>query len=98
MTSYASARLKGMESRYQAQDKWVRRHNPVNDADIHAQMSEGGRYYENVVEGGTWWKHARMAQAKRDSDEALYQKLDNELKAEFAAWANAFKGSFSKKS
>jgi hypothetical protein len=96
--SYASARIKGMESRYQSQDPWVRLYNPMSDAHIYAQMSEGGRYYEYVVEGGTWWKHARLAQAERDGDEALHRKLDEELKAEFAAWANAFKSAFSKKS
>lgn len=96
--SYASARVKGMEGRYQSQDKWVRRHNPVTDADISAQISEGGRYYEDVIEGGVWWKHARMAQAKRDGDETLYRRLDGEINADLAAWASAFKGAFSKKS
>lgn len=96
--SYASARIKGMETRYQSHDPWIRRHNPMRDANIYAQMTEGGRHYEDVVEGGTWWKHARMAQAKRDGDEALHQQLDEEIKADFAAWAGAFQRTFSKKS
>lgn len=89
--SYASARVKGMT----ASEQLYRR---ISGADIYAQISEGGRYYRYVVEGGTWWKHARMAQAKRDGDETLHRRLDGEIKAYLAAWASAFKGAFSEKS
>lgn len=89
--SYASARVKGMT----ASEQLYRR---ISGADIYAQISEGGRYFEYVIQGGAWWKHARMAQAKRDGDEALYRKLAGEINADLAAWASAFKGAFSKKS
>ena len=32
--SYASARLKGSDYRYQSQDKWIRRFNPTTDEEI----------------------------------------------------------------
>ena len=68
--SYASARLKGRELRYQSQDKWIRRFNPTTDEEISSKLEVGGENYALVVEGGTWWKYARMARAKRDGDDA----------------------------
>ena len=89
--SYASARLKGREYRYQSQDKWIRRFNPTTDEEISSQLEVGGESYDLVVEGGTWWKHSRMAQAKQDGDDATYSHLKAENDAALAAWAGAFK-------
>ena len=89
--SYASARLKGREYRYQSQDKWIRRFNPMTDEEISSQLEAGGNNYDLIVEGGTWWKHSRMAQAKRDGDDATYSQLKAENDAALAAWAAAFK-------
>ena len=89
--SYASARLKGTDYRYQSQDKWIRRFNPTTDEEITSQLEVGGKSYDLVVEGGTWWTHARMAQAKRDGDDATYSYLKAENDAALAAWAGAFK-------
>ena len=89
--SYASARLKGTDYRYQSQDKWIRRVNPTTDEEIASQVEVGGKKYDLVVEGGTWWKHSRMAQAKRDGDDATYSQLKAENDAALAAWAAAFK-------
>lgn len=90
--SYASARLKGSDYRYQSQDKWIRRFNPMTDEEIFSQLEVGGKNYDLVAEGGTWWKHSRMAQAKRDGDDATYSSLKAENDAALAAWAAAFKG------
>ena len=89
--SYASARLKGSDYRYQSQDKWIRRFNSTTDEEIISQLEVGGKNYDLVVEGGTWWKHTRMAQAKRDGDDATYSQLKAENDAALAAWAAAFK-------
>lgn len=89
--SYASARLKGREYRYQSQDKWIRRFNPTTDEEISSQLEVGGESYDLVVEGDTWWKHSRMAQAKQDGDDATYSHLKAENDAALAAWAGAFK-------
>ena len=89
--SYASARLKGSEYRYQSQNKWSRGYNPTTDEEIFSQLEVGGRNHDLVKEGGTWWKHAEMARAKRDGDEVKYLHLKAENDAAIAAWANAFK-------
>ena len=89
--SYASARLKCSDYGYQSQDKWVRRYNPVTDEQIFSQLEPGGRNYDLVTEGGTWWRHTEMARAKRDEDGVKYNKLKQENDLAFEAWANAFK-------
>jgi hypothetical protein len=89
--SYASARLKCSDYCYQSQDKWVRRYNPTTDEQIFSQLEPGGRNYDLVTEGGTWWRHAEMARAKRDEDGVKYNKLKQENDLAFEAWANAFK-------
>jgi hypothetical protein len=89
--SYASARLKCSEYRYQSQDKWVRRYNPVTDEQIFSQLEPGGKIYDLVTEGGTWWRHTEMARAKRDEDGFKYNKLKQENDLEIEAWASAFK-------
>ena len=41
----------------------------MTDEEIHSMLEVGGKENHLVVEGGTWWKHARLAQAKRDGGE-----------------------------
>ena len=56
-----------------------------------SQLEPGGRNYDLVTEGGTWWRHTEMARAKRDEDGVKYNKLKQENDLAFEVWANAFK-------
>ena len=94
LISYATARIKAHEGRYQCEDKWVRKFNPTTDEDVLASLAEGGRNHELIVEGGSWWRFVQIAIAKRDGDEATRQRLQAEADAKFEAWANSFRAAF----
>lgn len=91
LISYATARLKATETRYQSWDRWIRKFNPKTDEDILASLAEGGQYHKFIVEGGAWWRFVQIAIAERDGDEDTFRKLKAEADAALEAFKNAFK-------
>ena len=88
LISYATARLKGdMLNRYQHP-----RYRGQTDADILSELEVGGKSYNLIAEGGDWWRHVRMAQARRDGDDTTYQALKAQNDGELAAIVSALKG------
>ena len=96
LISYASARLKCQEYRYQSQDRWIRRFNPVLDEEINSKLEKGGSYYDYICEGGAWWRHTKMAQAKRDGDTAKYLHLKAENDRMLEQWLSGANAAFRK--
>ena len=70
--SYAMARLKGDEF-------WIRRYNKrKSEAELRAEIAEGGRHHQYVIPGGAWLRHTEMAIAKRDGDHEKLARLEAE--------------------
>lgn len=74
--SYAMARSKS-EDHYRSNDTRLPDHwRSKNEADIRADLAEGGRHHHLVVEGGAWWRHAHQRIADRDNDTERAKELD----------------------
>jgi hypothetical protein len=67
--SYAMARLKGDIFDFK---RWQ------SEAELRAEIAEGGRDYQHVIPGGSWVRHTEMAIAKRDGDTAALERLEAE--------------------
>ena len=74
----------GFKKGYQYQ--WHR----SNEAELRAELSEGGRDHKYVVPGGAWWKHTQWAvaemEARRVGDTKRLEEIEAERKADFEKW------------
>jgi hypothetical protein len=64
--SYAMARLKG--------DIFSFKHWKP-EAELRAEIAEGGRHHQHVISGGAWLRHTEMAIARRDGDTVALERL-----------------------
>ena len=64
-------------------------HHRSSEAELRAQLAEGGREHKHVVPGGVWWKHTQRAiaemEAKRVGDTKRLEEIAAERKAELEA-------------
>ena len=74
----------GFKKGYQYQ--WPR----SSEAELRAELAEGGKNHKHVVPGGVWWKHTQWAiaemEAKRVGDTKRLEEIEAERKADFEKW------------
>jgi hypothetical protein len=65
-----------------------------NEAELRAELAEGGRNHKYVVPGGVWWKHTEWAaaemKARRVGDTKRLEEIAAERKADFEKWEREF--------
>jgi hypothetical protein len=65
-----------------------------SEAELRAELAEGGPNHKNVVPGGVWWKHTQQAiaemEAKRVGDTKRLEEIEAERKADFEKWEREF--------
>src|SRR5215831_297787 len=89
--AYGMARLKSDNfSRYERHsDPRFRWKQPRSEVDLRAMLAPGGDHHKYVVEGGAWWRFAKMEYLKRSGDDEAYQQLKDEQEKELAAFAKS---------
>jgi hypothetical protein len=82
----------GFKKGYQYQ--WHR----SSEAELRAELAEGGKEHKNVVPGGVWWKHTQHAiaemKARRVGDTKRLEEIAAERKADFEKWEREFSASW----
>ena len=62
----------------------VYRWHRSSEAELRAELAEGGRNHKHVVPGGVWWKHTRWAiaevEARRDGDTNRLEEIEAEAR------------------
>ena len=80
----------GFKKGYQYQ--WPR----SSEAELRAQLAEGGRDHKNVVPGGVWWKHTQSAiaemEAKRVGDTKRVEEIIAKREADLEAFLAGLSG------
>ena len=66
-----------------------RRYDISSDQIFREMLAPGGNYHRYVVEGGAWWRHAKMEHLKRSGDEVKYQRLKDQQDKELAAFSKS---------
>ena len=73
-------------SRRVTQYQWPR----SSEAELRAELAEGGQNHKHVVPGGVWWKHTQWAiaemEARRVGDTKRLEEIEAERKADFEKW------------
>jgi hypothetical protein len=94
--AYGMARLKSHNfSRYERHsDPRFRWKEPRSEADLRAMLAPGGDHHKYVVEGGAWWRSAKMKYAKCSGDDETYQRLKDEEDKELTALTESIREAF----
>ena len=67
----------------------------MTEAELRAELAEGGQNHKYVVPGGVWWKHTQWAiaemEARRVGDTKRLEEIAAERKADFPEkWEREF--------
>ena len=78
LMSYAMARLKTDFLDYRNNDPRKLHHRKLTEANLRAELAEGGHHHHHIVEGGAWWEHIEWArmEARGEIEEAKKRRAE----------------------